>query len=344
MSTLNVQNKGDKVNKRKLSPHSPSKNIISTSTKRNKTTELSASEMEEFKKMIESSMANVSKQIKETQNTLNDKISSLGNDIRDDMKSQINSIQNSLSTFSSNVNNEIGSMRNELNKHSDHRSIHDDDISRITLMNQLRISGIQSTPNENLLSIFKGISNEIKYNIDDPISIPHMRRIINRKNGTMAVTNTIIMYFNGNHHKENFYGLYLRNVPFKKDFLDTMKCSKIIIGEHLTKTNASLFSKCLALKKNNILAQTYTSNGIVYVKSIKGKTEPAFMIRTEKDLQHFIDNINYQTDILNQNISNDDIGVNNGTQTSNNMNLVQTNSIGSINNTQSTDQRRNHPT
>lgn len=270
--------------------------------------------MEEFRKMIEASMANVSKQIKETQNTLNDKISSLGTDIRDDMKSQIDSLQNSLSTFTSNVNMEIGAVRSELNKHSDHLAIHDDDISRISLMNQLRISGISSTPNENLKLIFKKISNEIKYNTDDPISIPHIRRIMNRKNGTISYTNTIIMYFTGNHWKECFYGQYLRNAPFKKEFLDTMNCSKIIIGEHLTKTNASLFSKCLTHKKNNIIAQTYTSNGVVYVISKRGKGEPAIIIRSEKDLQHFLDNTNHQMVIEDENTTINNVGITN-TQT-----------------------------
>lgn len=304
MSTTSKPSKSDKLNKRKLSPNSSNKNTTSTSTKRNKPSILSTDEMDEFRKILESTMANVSKQIMDSQNTLNDKISSLSTDIRNDMKSQIDSLQNSLSTFTSNVNIEIGNMQTELNKQSEQLAVHDDDISRVTLLNQLRISGIPSTPNESLILIFKKIADEIKYNMENPISVPHIRRIITRKNGQLSYTNTIIMYFNGNHWKDSFYSQYLRNAPFNKNFLDSMKCSKIIIGEHLTKNNAAIFSKCLTHRKNSTIAQTYTSNGIVYVKSKKGKTEPAFMIRTENDLQQFLDNINHSSDVSIQNGNN----------------------------------------
>lgn len=122
-----------------------------------------------------------------------------------------------------------------------------------------------------------------------------------RRNGIITHTNTIILYFVAAHSKEKFHSQYLHKAPLKKEFLDQMKCDKIIIGEHLTKTNALLFTKCLALRKSDQIAQTFTSNGIVLIQFIRGKNEPAHQIRSEKDLLALIEK---NKAIIKTNISN----------------------------------------
>lgn len=121
----------------------------------------------------------MSKQIQKSQEELNKNIESMSADIRTDMKGQIETLQNSLNTFSSNINSEISIMKNVMDNHDEHLNLHDDDIQRVTLLNQLILTGISPTQNENLKSIFETIAKHINYNTNDPMSIPQLRRIFN---------------------------------------------------------------------------------------------------------------------------------------------------------------------
>lgn len=295
MSTKSKQtiakNQSSEKQKRKLSPV-PTNTSQDTSNKRIKQANLTNKEMEAIKELIESSMNIVSQQITSSQNALDNKISSLRSQISDDVKEKIDGLQQSLAAFSNNVNIEIANMKLELKHHGDRLQLNEDDISRVTLLNQLRITGILPSQNENLKTIFEKIALEIDFNINDSTKIPHVRRIMSRKNGVLSHTNTIILYFTASHFKEQFYSQYLHKAPFRKGFLDEMKCDKIIIGENLTKTNALIFAKCLAYKKSGKIAQTFTNNGIVYIKFMRGKTELAHQVRTEHDLLSLIDKNN----------------------------------------------------
>lgn len=289
-----ADNQSTEKQKRKLSPLSKNNNKV-ISNKRSKQSNLTNREMDAIRELIESSMKVVSQQITTTQNALDNKISSLRTQISDDVKEKIDGLQQSLATFSNNVNTEIVNMKLELKHQSDRIQVNEDDISRVTLLNQLRITGILPSQNENLRSIFEKIAKEIDYNIDDSTKIPHLRRILSRKNGVISQTNTIILYFTASHIKDQFYSQYLHKVPFSKGFLNEMKCDKIIIGENLTKTNAMIFAKCLSYKKSGKIAQTFTNNGIVYIKFLRGKAELPHQIRTEHDLLNLIDKNNVVT-------------------------------------------------
>lgn len=64
--------------------------------------------------------------------------------------------------------------------------------------------------------------------------------------------------------------------------------NRIIIGENLTKKNASIFKQALSMKKANKIAQAYTENGIVKIKFTKGKNETAHAVRNVTSLETIV--------------------------------------------------------
>lgn len=60
---------------------------------------------------------------------------------------------------------------------------------------------------------------------------------------------------------------------------------RIIIGENLTKKNATLFNYCNSLKKEGKISQLYTSYGLIHIKFKRGKNEKSHIIRTKPEVE-----------------------------------------------------------
>lgn len=183
-------------------------------------------------------------------------------------------------------------MKAMIQKYEERLSICEDDILRIPLMNQLLLKGIPSAQNENLKSIFIDIAEEIKYNTSEPLSIPKLEKqtaII--KNGRVTSTNTIVMIFADYNFKVKFYYQFSKKYPLNKGFLRDMKTTSISIDENLTKKNEAILKKCVSYKNQDKIAQTFTVDGIVYIKLTNGNNEKPFAIRTEKQLVSLVETI-----------------------------------------------------
>lgn len=64
--------------------------------------------------------------------------------------------------------------------------------------------------------------------------------------------------------------------------------TNITVGENLTKNNADIFALAKAMKRNKQIAQTFTENGLVYVKLEKGRTVQAILIRSKRQLEQLV--------------------------------------------------------
>lgn len=146
---------------------------------------------------------------------------------------------------------------NEKINTSNHKEI---DISKIPLKNQVLLNGISAAQNEDLQSIFMSIAKEIDYDTTNPLSVPQLQRQLTVKIKPVRPSSTIVMYFADHDFKTKFYHQFIEKYPLKKEFLDTMKTTIIIIGENLTKENASILTKCRKYKNDNKIATAHSKN------------------------------------------------------------------------------------
>lgn len=72
------------------------------------------------------------------------------------------------------------------------------------------------------------------------------------------------------------------------------KGSKITVGENLTHVNAIIFKYAQQQKKENKIAQTFTSDGLVKVKFSKGPKQRVYTVRHTTQLDALINDYNRQ--------------------------------------------------
>lgn len=161
------------------------------------------------------------------------------------------------------------------------------DVSNIPLINQVLLKGIPVANKEDLQSIFMRIAKEIDYDTTNPLSIPQLHRQLTVRMPARE-SSTIIMYFADHDFKTKFYNQFFEKYPLKKEFLNTMKTNIIILGENLTKENASILTKCRKYKRDNKIATTYSNDGIVYIKFKKGNNEKAYAVKSKEELDSII--------------------------------------------------------
>lgn len=181
-------------------------------------------------------------------------------------------------------------MKAMIRNYEERLSICEDDILRIPLINQLLLKGIPTDQNENLQSIFMALAKKIKYNTTDSLSIPKLeKQTVVMKNRSVTPTNTIIMIFADYNFKVKFYYQFSKKYPLNKGFLRNMKSISISIDENLTKKNEAILKKCVTYKNEDKIAQTFTVDGIVYIKFKSENNEKAYAVRTEKQLMSLVE-------------------------------------------------------
>lgn len=147
--------------------------------------------MKEIQRFIAESLKGVSGQITSVQNALDNKITEMANQVSVNVKEEINTLKESMNTFASNVTNQIALIENKLTKHDTRLDNNEDDIERITLLNQVRIVGLPFNENEKLTEFFIKLSIAIGYSTENAASIPALRRIPIKKYGIITDSRTI---------------------------------------------------------------------------------------------------------------------------------------------------------
>lgn len=270
-------NHSQSVSKRKRTNNSPETN--QTSSKRSKTQKLTKKEMEEMKTM----MTKLSAQVTQAHESLHSQIGEL----KSNLKGDVANINQNLNDIKDKVDIELQSFESDLKTQTNRIDCIEDDVKRITMLNQLRVLGFPPCDSAALTSAFNHIASKIGYTTTNPIDVPSIKQIPLKKKDdeTTARGGPILLQFNAPHIKSKFYSLYLRNMPLKSEDFGLDPNTKVIIGENLTKCNADIFSFAKQLKKNNVIAQTYTNNGLVYIKRFKGREHEAVLIRSRLQLE-----------------------------------------------------------
>lgn len=171
-----------KTRSAKRKNESPTTENTTQKPKKQKPFKLTSKDMDEPKNIL----TNLQSQLANSHNTLEAKIDNIGAKLDSD----INSINNKFENYASNISSNIVTIESELYSHSERIFNTEDDIKRVTLLNQLRILGFPAVINENLMGIFDGIAKKIGYVIQNQNEIPTISRIPIRSRGTGEMINS----------------------------------------------------------------------------------------------------------------------------------------------------------
>lgn len=267
-------------NKRVLSPELENNR---TNTKKHKQTTMSTQDIADIKSLIEASRTAISAQIQQSQNDLESKFSDLAAQVNVD----VTALKNTLDEFNTKVTSEFDNIKLQLSEHTQRIENNEDDIQRVKLFGDLRITGFPAKDGEILREIFDKIAKEIGYNVTADTTIPTIQRITSKyKANGVAVPSTVIMFhFASPRQKQVFYSHYLGKMPLDPKKFGLPDDNRITIGESLTRKNAQIFKKARIYKKNGKIAQTFTEDGIVRIRFKKGKGEPTHLIRNDTSLE-----------------------------------------------------------
>lgn len=273
-----------------------------TSSKRNRTN-LSSPETSPNPK-IPATMANTNEaltidvitklladQTKSLQTTMQNEIKTLGDELKNEFQSQITQLNDKIDANRANVQQQIDDLKVNVDQCMKHTSNTDDDVQRVIKLNELKISGIMHTNDENLNVIFNNMAKLVKFDLSCVNNVPALTRIFkhDKASNTSVPTPIVIAKFVASHIRNDFYRLYLNNIaakqPIMTENIGLPSGTRIIIGENLTSTNHGIFVEASKLKKQGKLCQVFTQEGLVHVKAVKNTKATA--IRSQNQLELF---------------------------------------------------------
>lgn len=188
---------------------------------------------------------------------------------------KIDSINKRVDQIEANVNNQITALNQRVDSCIQHNVQNDDDIIRLTKLNELKISGIDYEKSGDLKQIFGSIANLIGFDSSIEVNVPSLYRIYKKPNTDRASNplNIIIMRFIYKHIRDEFYSKYLDKISNNNSITTTAigllgDNKPIRVTENLTTSNARIFGAALSAKRRGKLSKVMTHNGIVHAKSI----------------------------------------------------------------------------
>lgn len=266
--------------KRKQSPENQT--VPAEAPKKSRTSNMSSKDFDELKSLI----TGIGSKIDDSQNRMEHNFANLASKVNE----QISSLTSSMGEFQEKTTSEIDEMQLKIMNHTHHMENTDDDIKRLQLSHDLRLTGIPATVNEKLIDIFNKIAIEIGFQTDAGSTLPSLERIPikNKTTGQFTPSNIIIIHFTTQRQKQMFYSLYLNQMPLDNNKFDLPADKPIRVGENLTKKNANLFRDALLAKRNNKIAQVFTEDGLVKLRFKKGKKETSYTVRNNIELETMI--------------------------------------------------------
>lgn len=213
----------------------------------------------------------IKNQIAESHSSLKQEMNQLVDSIKTEFKSELETINRKIDMSTKSFSKKVDEINDTVST-LDERVTHiEKDYERVVRLNELKLSGIPVTENENLLEIFTKIAEITGYDTSNTSNIPSMSRQIvkNKATNELNHSTTIILKFIAVHLKDTFYSLYLRLLPRKKlsaKDLGFTSENRIFVGENLSQHNFQIFLAANALKHDKKLSNVFTTNGIVNVR------------------------------------------------------------------------------
>lgn len=212
--------------------------------------------------------------------------------LSDKLTEQIAKIDTRVNQIEKHVNDEIISINEKVDSCLQQQEQSEDDILRITKLNELKITGIGAEAENDLQLIFDSISKLIEFDSSNVLNKPSFNRIYKRgkeANAQAVPLNTVLIKFVAKHIRDEFYSKYLKkiakNQPIMSNSVGIAGDDTIIrISENLTVLNSKLFMAAMVEKRAEKIAQVTTHDGIVYVKG-DASTKKGSAIRSKRDLE-----------------------------------------------------------
>lgn len=199
---------------------------------------------------------------------LTEKMTSLGQEIKESLQSQIAQTNQRMDSIETSVNKQLTVIQAEVSHCIERVSNTENELTRLSKLNELRINGITYSQGENLQLHFNSIAQLIGFDVSIPTHIPSLTRTYVRNKSTklMQPSTTILAKFVAKHIRDEFYSAYLNKItnnnPLSTEMINLAKGNRLLISESLTSHNSKLFSACMQLKKEQRIAQVFTQNGL----------------------------------------------------------------------------------
>ncbi|KAI5641100.1 hypothetical protein NE865_06569 [Phthorimaea operculella] len=183
-----------------------------------------------------------------------------------------------------------------------------------TLLNEIEISGLVETANENLHHTVQVTARKIginleKYDIDwitrvgpKQNSIQTAQNSHGIQNNSPSLTETdekqavtqrprpVVVRFTRKSRRDEFMRASKSRKDLTNEDIENCKSSqKIYINERLTKENRQLFRTARKFASQAEYKHTWTNNGNIFMRKGDGQFFPVIHIRTEADLEHKVD-------------------------------------------------------
>lgn len=195
------------------------------------------------------------------------------------------------------VNKQLVDMNAKVDNYAQKFDDNSDEFDRLSKLNELKITGIQLTNDHNLRTLFDSIAGQIGFDLTTQLNIPSLKRTYSRSQPGAAAspTNTIIATFVAKHIRDDFFSKYLnritKNNPITTQSIGlTQAGMNVMVNECLTLKNLKILIAANSFKKSKELAQVYTRDGIVYIKSSK-TNQKGTPIRSLRELETFMEHV-----------------------------------------------------
>lgn len=278
-----ITSKTTSSNKRDRSPtSSPEQNKRPSKTATMSSTSIT---IDDFRQLLQEQSDNIVSSLRSEMKTLSD-------EIKADFESKITQLNTRIDDNQVHMQSQINELKSSVTQCVEQANGVDDDLQRISRLNELKISGIIHKNDENLNEIFKKIANLVQFDLSDSHNMPTLERIFKRNHttNTNAPTQIILVKFIANHIRNDFYSRYLNKIAAKKPIMsqniDLPEGIRIIIGENLTAKNMNIFIESSKLKKLGKLAQVFTQEGLVHIKA--NRNAKATIIKSKTQLELFV--------------------------------------------------------
>lgn len=150
-------------------------------------------------------------------------------------------------------------------------------VNRLTTTNELIISGVPYTSDENLTLIFQNISVALA---STPSNVPNVYlKRLSKNPINIGSSPPILCQFALRGVRDEFYGRYLRQRSLNLRHIGFNNDNRVYINENLTMNDREIRTQAIKLKHQGRIQQVFTRNGVVYARMKNGdEAEPFYSL------------------------------------------------------------------
>ncbi|EAT44038.1 AAEL004550-PA [Aedes aegypti] len=187
---------------------------------------------------------------------------------KEDLEQKIGNIEQQLSVLRTECKAEIKNVSDSVTVVRDDLELTRRNVHRSGTINELIVSGIPYTSDENLLEIFLNISKALSYNSSE-VPMVYLKRLskLPIKAGSAP---PILCQFSLRGVRDEFYARYLQLRTLNLCHVGFNNQNRVYINENLAREDREIRTQAIKLKKQGRIQQAFTRNGIVFIRVKNG--------------------------------------------------------------------------